>query len=299
MNARLSSALSLLFSCLLCGWALMLVATSPAQARGLNWFGCGNVLSLHAIAGSGRVVSQSRHLGDFDRIVVAGCVDAVVSTRTAQSVSVQADDNVADAVSTTVKDRTLRIDVRNGFRSRQSPKVIISMQSLKSVALEGSGDAQLSGLAENSLEASISGSGDLQASGSVGRLSVSSRGSGDIKLQDLASRDVSLDLGGSGDAHLRLSAGGRLYAVLSGSGDVSATGETERVAATIGGSGDLFCAALHSRDASIRVRGTGNARLWASQSIAIIIDGSGDVGYGGNPPHVTKKVSGSGEVSTF
>jgi hypothetical protein len=86
-----------------------------------------------------------------------------------------------------------------------------------------------------------------------------------------------------------------LEIALSGSGNARVTGSAERVAAALSGSGDLDLLRLSARTADVQVSGSGTAALLASDELNASVSGSGDVFYGG-APRVTSHISGSGTV---
>ncbi|MBC5828496.1 MAG: DUF2807 domain-containing protein [Candidatus Eremiobacteraeota bacterium] len=126
-----------------------------------------------------------------------------------------------------------------------------------------------------------------------------SRSAAHPKRPNATAREADIVSHGSGDGNFRLASGGSLNVAIFGSADMTAVGETDRVVASPQGSGDLSAGALRARDVSVESRGSGNARVYASESLDALVSGSGDVSYGGNPKRVTKKVSGSGDISSF
>lgn len=84
--------------------------------------------------------------------------------------------------------------------------------------------------------------------------------------------------------------------VLSGSGNIVASGETARLEATLLGSGNLELARLRSQDVRALLAGSGNIRVTATDSLDATVRGSGVIFYGGTPAHVTTSVPGSGAV---
>jgi Putative auto-transporter adhesin, head GIN domain len=66
---------------------------------------------------------------------------------------------------------------------------------------------------------------------------------------------------------------------------------------TLSGAGDAERKLLRARDATAVIAGTGEIGLTATNSPSATINGSGEIRYGGNPPHVTTSVSGSGSVA--
>ena len=110
---------------------------------------------------------------------------------------------------------------------------------------------------------------------SVNKLSIS--GSGDIKFENYKDDILSLKI--------------------SGSGDITGSGNVETLTGEINGSGDFLLRELHSKSAQIDINGSGDAEVWASVAIVGKINGSGDINYHGNPQNVESQINGSGEIS--
>ena len=51
------------------------------------------------------------------------------------------------------------------------------------------------------------------------------------------------------------------------------------------------------RDRDTGITGSGDARVWASQTLSVDIDGSGDVHYRGKPS-IRKAINGSGDLTS-
>jgi hypothetical protein len=63
----------------------------------------------------------------------------------------------------------------------------------------------------------------------------------------------------------------------------------------IDGNGDVHFADLVARTVAVAIRGSGDARVHATDELQVSIGGSGDVRYRGTPK-ITKAISGSGSV---
>jgi hypothetical protein len=55
---------------------------------------------------------------------------------------------------------------------------------------------------------------------------------------------------------------------------------------------------LRSQQVDVSISGTGNASVTAAQAIAATVSGAGSVVYSGNPPVVTKSVTGTGAITS-
>ena len=66
---------------------------------------------------------------------------------------------------------------------------------------------------------------------------------------------------------------------------------------TISGEGTALLRQLIARDAKAALSGDGSIMLTATHSLTARVSGSGTILYGGNPPHVAQRVTGSGTIS--
>jgi hypothetical protein len=213
------------------------------------------------IEGSGKTATEARSVAEFQAVATSGSMDLVVR-QGAQSVSVQADDNLLPLLETVVEHTrhgaTLVVRWKKGERLRTRAPVLVTVSAPKlsavsnsgsgdirvetfstpslAVALSGSGDARLEGLSADELSISISGSSDVVGKGRVGKVTIGISGSGDVKLADLAADEVTVSIAGSGDA--AVNAARSLQVSIAGSGDVTYTGNPS-LKSKVAGSGSI------------------------------------------------------------
>ena len=89
----------------------------------------------------------------------------------------------------------------------------------------------------------------------------------------------------------------RLVVGLPGTGVIHATGTTTRLEVTISGEATALLGQLIARDVKATLGGDGSITLAATHSLNASVSGSGTILYGGNPPHVTTKVSENGTIT--
>jgi hypothetical protein len=65
---------------------------------------------------------------------------------------------------------------------------------------------------------------------------------------------------------------------------------------TISGRGTALLRQLIARDANAALGGDGTIMLTTTHSLTARLSGSGAILYGGNPPHVTQRVTGTGTI---
>jgi hypothetical protein len=187
---------------------------ATATSRSLNWDGNGDRAAIalpanvHYRAGSG------------DQLIVAGDPNFISHIR--------------------VKDGLVSLDCNGDFHLGRNERVDVTLPGrrvFKSFALLGTGDVELNGLSQPAVKLSIAGSGDLQADGRIGDLTVDVRGSGDLKLGDLSAKNVDVDIKGSGKAEVAPQES--LNVDLAGSGTIYLRNEPRKIETSIRGSGTI------------------------------------------------------------
>lgn len=123
-----------------------------------------------------------------------------------------------------------------------------------SLSIAGSGTSRIARIEADTLDASIAGSGTVQAAGRVEMLDLSIAGSGDLDLRNVVVGDADISIAGSGDAVF--SSDGNVEASIMGSGDVEVIGNAN-CSVNAMGSGKLKCSASSQADSS---QGAGQAK---------------------------------------
>jgi Putative auto-transporter adhesin, head GIN domain len=199
------------------------------------------VVVAAAGCGGGPRVTETRNVEPFDRIEVSDGIDVDVVPGAGTEVRVRAGEDVLDRVSTEARGGVLRLDlVDRGIVIGPDPlgdaRVTVAAASVRGLLINGSGDVTLSGVEEDELEIEVEGSGEIDASGTVDRLTATIEGAGDANLSDLAARTAHVSVRGAGDADLNVSE--QLDVEVHGAGDVTYRGAA-RVQSSIEGAGDL------------------------------------------------------------
>jgi hypothetical protein len=204
-----------------------------ATAGAHDFFG----LFKSGVKGSGDLTTESRNVDDFKRIKSTGSFDVNIEVGKEYSLEITFDDNLIDLITSEVRGNTLYLTSEEHYRSRRSCKIDITVPELELVKLSGSGDITVTNLDSDKFEYTISGSGDLVASGKVDELEVRISGSGDIDTRELIAKTVYATVSGSGD--IKLYAEETLEGRVSGSGDIYYYGDPENVSTSVSGSGDI------------------------------------------------------------
>jgi len=213
------------------------------------------------IQGNGNLQKETRKTGTYTAISVAGSMHVEVIYGNSNSIEVEADENLLPYIITEVKGNELVIKTKNftSINSRHKMTVYATVTRVNSLHLSGSG--------------SITGEGNFSNDGKT-----------DIRIS------------GSGHVRMSFSQAGSLYVAISGSGNIKLDGSASTVDASISGSGNADCTGVVCTDASARISGSGNVRIFANRSINASLTGSGNVYYSGPATDVRQRTSGSGKI---
>jgi len=218
-----------------------------------------NGCSAKKVKGSGNVVSESRPVAEFDRIHLKGAGKVFLTRGENPSIEIKTDDNILPVIKTEVTDRKLVISHKNYNPRPTTLNYFITVNDLKGIAVSGSADI-----------------------------------TSDSKL---VSENFSADISGSGDMRLELEVG-NLDSDISGSGTMRFSGKTDSLAASITGAGNIRAFDMQAKNVSLKITGSGDCEVSASETLNVKITGSGDVKYKGSP-QISRKITGSGKIRSI
>ncbi len=215
------------------------------------------LLFLTSISVLGVKAQQVRTVGDFTGIKAGDSFDIVLSQSDANSVKVDAPENVQAQIKTEVKDGILTVTSEGNIKTDKTIIITISVKNLTSLDVTGAADIK----SGNQL--------------TCDKLEITSTGAGDVNL-DLKANEVK--------------------ARISGAGDVTLKGTAQSLDAGVSGAGDLKASNFEADKVKVKASGAGSAKVYAKQSLDAEVSGAGDVIYKGNPVDPTVNISGSGSV---
>lgn len=216
--------------------SLVLLAATAVILLALNLWGDDST-STTGLHGSGIAATESRTVPSFRAIDLAGGNNVTVHVGAKQAVVVGADDNLIDLVTTDVQRGTLVLGTKGSFSTERPMTVDVTVPTLETVVLSGSGVVIVEGLSAERFVVSVPGNGLLTISGTAERLDASLAGSGDVQLQNLVARDVTATLSGSG--RLLVHATGSLDASVPGTGVILYGGDPDNVTQNVTGTGAI------------------------------------------------------------
>ncbi|HET8854507.1 MAG TPA: head GIN domain-containing protein, partial [Salinimicrobium sp.] len=143
------------------------------------------------IEGNGNYTTETRSVSDYDEVNLKGSIDVVLVAGNEGNLKVEAESNLLEYIVTEVEDGILKISVEEDINLDPSGNkeivVTVPFESLKAVALTGSGDINASDeiRAEN-FAVQITGSGDINLMLDAGTVQGKVVGSGDLGLEGKA-----------------------------------------------------------------------------------------------------------------
>lgn len=194
-------------------------------------------MTSNAVVGSGKVTSETRNVSGFTGVRLAGSADVDVKLGPAESVIVQADDNIVPLIETTVSVGKLIIRTKpfTNIRTANPIHVTVVAKSLDEITLGGSGSIHATGMTGPKLIVALPGSGDITVTGTTSNATITLLGSGNIYCDGLKAHSVGVQIMGSGN--VTTYADESLDASILGSGNIQYSGQPAQVTKDIKGSG--------------------------------------------------------------
>jgi hypothetical protein len=216
--------------------------------------------AIPSAKGSGHVVTETRPVHDFTAVHVNYPATVVIKQGTTESLTIQAEDNVAAAIKTHVVNHVLEIDNIKDHAIYIAPTkpvlITIVAKDLSQLDFNSAGEVKVQGLKTKALEAMLDGAGNMQLL--------------DLQLDSLDAR-------------------------LSGVGSMEASGTAKTLTVQVDGVGSFDGSKLKTQNTTVSLNGLGNASVWADDTLTATVNGLGSVNYSGSA-QVTKEVSGLGSV---
>jgi len=211
------------------------------------------------ISGDGNISTSERNVSTFKKIRCSGSYDVELTQGSSSSLKIKTDGNILSYIVTDVDGDELNIHTKEGVNLHSSNKIklYITTDKLEGFKLAGSGN-----------------------------VTTTNKFSGGDHLD--------LDISGSGNLHFDVNTPS-IQSSISGTGDIYISGETKDSKIEIAGSGNYHAEDLKAENATVRIAGSGDARLFAEHALDINIAGVGSVYYKGNAS-VSQNIAGSGKI---
>lgn len=280
--------------------------------------GCNNAGS-NIITGSGNMTTEKREVSGFSAVELTTIGTLTIQQGDIEGLTISAEDNLLPLLTSDVNSGKLVIGTKpnTSINPTKPVQYTLSVKTLTSLAVSGSGDVVAQSLTGDALSFTVSGSGKMTLGAvKAASLTFSGSGSGDAQLgtvkvdaladlhltgsgkltaDSLDSADLKLTIEGSGDTNVSSVTTHTITARLSGSGSAALMGSTDSQQINVSGSGKYNADSLDSKTVTASTAGNGDITVKVSETLDATVNGSGSIFYTGSP-QVTQKDNGSGEV---
>lgn len=242
---------------------------------GLLFSAC--AMNPYAERGSGRMITEQRPVSGISGVSLAAEGELFIEMGNAESLRIEAEDNLIPRIQTEVRDGLLTIQTQttsNVFFT-QPVRYYLTVKNLSSISISSSGDIHAP---------------DLKSD----RFSINVSSSGNLKMGNLHTEDLSVNISSSGDVTMGVLNAGLIDVNISSSGNLTiGGGEAKRQNIESSSSGDYRAQNLASDEAVVELSSSGNADIRARDRLSAALSSSGDVRYWGNPSvNINKSSSG-------
>lgn len=203
----------------------------------------------------------------FDAVELRWVGDLEVTQGEGESLVVEGDPDLVRKLSARVEGGTLILEIGQDwlerlveglrFLGRRPLSYRVGVDTLKRLAVSGSGNVRCGRLRSDVLTLAMSGRGD-------------------VRIDDLEARELHLRIAGRGEVQLR--------------------GKAEEARVDIAGSGEVDLPELQLARANVRIGGHGEVELRVSDELDVSISGYGRVRYHGDP-RIRQSIAGAGSVT--
>lgn len=209
------------------------------------------------VEGEGPALEKRTDLESFQSLEVDLPANVLVVIADSSFCTIKAQENIQNLIALTVSKGKLRLNSKKAFSSKAPIAIVVHTPLLHTISINGSADVRVEG--------------------------------------SLKDKKVELTVNGSGDIKTRAEAS-ELRSVINGSGDILLSGTADDHKIIMNGSGNVVCNALQSNSAKIRINGSGNADVNVGTKLDVVLIGSGNVRYTGNPA-VKSEITGTGDIA--
>jgi len=216
------------------------------------------------IIGNGEITEETRTLPDFTRVTSSGSYNIYWEHSDSTEVKIICESNILPYIETAVYSDHL--DIRTAFHVRLSTTkridVIVRCPRISKIELSGSGNIETDTVRDEKLELIISGSGNIYSTfyGDDYKSVISGSGNMDIYAE---CKTTETDI--------------------SGSGKIMIAGYADYGTFNISGSGTIKAYDFFLKEANVNISGSGTGYINASEKLDVVISGTGDIYYIGDP----------------
>lgn len=174
------------------------------------------------------VTSDIEGLNSFENIISNASFDVEFTQSNTRSVKVFAAPDEVGNINLSVVGKTLFVGVKENVGVSRKAKVIITAPELLCAIVSASGDIDVKNLCTTKFTATVSGSGDIELTGSCDEAEYTVSGSGSVDADDFVVKDIlRANVSGSGSIDCRVL--DTLHASVTGSGNIEYHGHPRTI----------------------------------------------------------------------
>ncbi|WGH76377.1 DUF2807 domain-containing protein [Tenacibaculum tangerinum] len=232
---------------------ILLTLSVIVPSLGQSWW------NSKKIRGNGKVITETRKIGSFDKVSIGGSFDVYLIEGTEGQLTIEGEENIVNYIETEVKKGILNVQFKKNTNIKTTKKLVVTIpfEKIESLALGGSGNI--------------------------------------VVKKRIRADEVSFAIGGSGNIIASVDAN-TVKTSIGGSGNIELKGKTDNLKCAIAGSGNVKAYDLNTSSVKASIAGSGDVQTSVSNEIKASIVGSGSVYYKGNPPTIDSSAIGSGDV---
>lgn len=212
------------------------------------------------IKGNGNVTKQERQLGSFSGLDVGGAFKVFLTQGDKESVTVEADENLLDVISTEVRGNTLVIKTTEDINDSEALNIYLTFKDLDKMDISGA--CHLTG--ENKMK--------------FDELDLECSGASDVELK-MAAQKLSLDL--------------------SGASQIELYGSAESVDLDLSGASGFDGYDLEAEIYFADISGASHAKIFVNKELSAEVSGAAGLKYKGDPVIKEHDVSGAGSMKKY
>jgi hypothetical protein len=238
-----------------------------------------SVLAMQAVRGSGNAVEQDREVSGISAVNLATIGDLAIEVGDAESLRIEAQENILPFLETEVRNGVLTIGSANNVRllPTRSIRYYLTVTDLDSISISSVGDIAAPDLETERLSIRISSTGDLEMGDLVANtLTVGISSTGDVRMGELNADTLEVNIESTGSLDI-------------------AGGAVRSQEVTISSTGEYRARDVASDEATVRLSSSGSATIWVQNTLRATLSSSGDLRYRGSPT-VDATTTSSGDV---
>ena len=135
---------------------------------------------FNRVSGSGNRQKQKRDVASFNSISTDGEFEIDIVCQQSVSLEIEGDDNLLLLVGTEVSNNILHIKSTSGYSAAEPIKLKISVPVLESIAVNGAGRIEISGVKNEKFEVHANGAPTIRVSGETKLVDIDMNGAGKL-----------------------------------------------------------------------------------------------------------------------